>query len=338
MHVISHWSRAQTTPASSTLRVSAVPIIAISHVSDVLTVAMQAMKSLWWRYCTLIAFVVSNFLTAMVVSFYSYNHGTTTKFVWDLPMTVRHELGVEDTVNRDFTMYKQLNRTAMDGLPFIYVITPTHSRYTQKVDLTSLCQTLMHIPNLVWIVIEDAEYKSDMVFKLLQVCFCRVGSAWPSAGVTTVHKPLASLALPAPPTQEVIPTPPPQEAVKESSLYLAFWKRLRPLLVREKPYRFSPFSFTPKIFRLRSAYQSGQEEHVIKVRCFSFIHGFKMYLGHAKLFIDFLLSIPMWAGLRDIRPLRSLVYHVNRPIKFFQSTCIAISDTLSEVHVEDFVF
>ena len=58
----------------------------------------------------------------------------------------------------------------------IYFITPTYSRLTQKVDLTSLCQTLMHVPTLVWIVIEDSPKKTPMVTSLLARC-----------NVTSVH-------------------------------------------------------------------------------------------------------------------------------------------------------
>ena len=58
----------------------------------------------------------------------------------------------------------------------IFAITPTYARYTQKVDLVSLCQTVMHIPNFVWVVIEDAEHKTKLVAKLLDRC-----------NVTSVH-------------------------------------------------------------------------------------------------------------------------------------------------------
>lgn len=55
----------------------------------------------------------------------------------------------------------------------IYVITPTYKRTTQKVDLTSMCYTLMHVPDLIWIVIEDATVPTDIVTKLLQRCKVR---------------------------------------------------------------------------------------------------------------------------------------------------------------------
>ena len=52
----------------------------------------------------------------------------------------------------------------------MYAITPTHARPTQRVDLTSLCQTLMHVPQITWIVIEDAVNKTQPVTNLLAKC------------------------------------------------------------------------------------------------------------------------------------------------------------------------
>ena len=55
-------------------------------------------------------------------------------------------------------------------LPTIFFITPTYARITQKVDLTSLCQTLMHVPSLLWIVVEDSDVKTPLVTNLLHRC------------------------------------------------------------------------------------------------------------------------------------------------------------------------
>ena len=52
----------------------------------------------------------------------------------------------------------------------IFVITPTYKRSTQKVDLTSMCHTLMHVQNVVWIIIEDAPKPTKLVTNLLQHC------------------------------------------------------------------------------------------------------------------------------------------------------------------------
>lgn len=53
------------------------------------------------------------------------------------------------------------------GRPTIYAITPTYARYVQKAELTRISQALALVPNVHWIVIEDAEEKSDLVRNLL---------------------------------------------------------------------------------------------------------------------------------------------------------------------------
>lgn len=50
-----------------------------------------------------------------------------------------------------------------NNLPTIYAITPTYYRYVQKAELTRISQTLQLVFNVHWIVIEDAEQKSDLV-------------------------------------------------------------------------------------------------------------------------------------------------------------------------------
>ena len=55
-------------------------------------------------------------------------------------------------------------------IPTIFMITPTYSRWTQKADLTRLCQTLMHIRNFHWIVVEDADKKTILVKNFLEKC------------------------------------------------------------------------------------------------------------------------------------------------------------------------
>ena len=57
-----------------------------------------------------------------------------------------------------------------ESFPTLFVISPTHARLTQKSDLTAVCITLTHVPNLVWIVVEDSDHLSDLVKRLLQRC------------------------------------------------------------------------------------------------------------------------------------------------------------------------
>ena len=60
--------------------------------------------------------------------------------------------------------------SSRDSHVMIHMITPTYARWTQKADLTRLCQTLMHVRNLHWIVIEDSENETDLVRRFLERC------------------------------------------------------------------------------------------------------------------------------------------------------------------------
>ncbi|KAI6194400.1 Galactosylgalactosylxylosylprotein 3-beta-glucuronosyltransferase [Aphelenchoides besseyi] len=52
-------------------------------------------------------------------------------------------------------------------LPMIFFITPTKRRPAQKADLIRLYQTLSYVPNLYWIVVEDAEQPSSAIDEIL---------------------------------------------------------------------------------------------------------------------------------------------------------------------------
>ncbi|KAI6196970.1 Galactosylgalactosylxylosylprotein 3-beta-glucuronosyltransferase [Aphelenchoides besseyi] len=52
-------------------------------------------------------------------------------------------------------------------LPLIFFITPTKRRPAQKADLIRLYQTLSYVPNLYWIVVEDAEQPSSAIDEIL---------------------------------------------------------------------------------------------------------------------------------------------------------------------------
>uniref|UniRef100_A0A0N4ZEA9 Galactosylgalactosylxylosylprotein 3-beta-glucuronosyltransferase n=1 Tax=Parastrongyloides trichosuri TaxID=131310 RepID=A0A0N4ZEA9_PARTI len=49
----------------------------------------------------------------------------------------------------------------------IFVITPTYKRYTRIADMTRMSNTLRHVPNIHWILIEDGEEKSELLVELL---------------------------------------------------------------------------------------------------------------------------------------------------------------------------
>ena len=52
-------------------------------------------------------------------------------------------------------------------LPTIFAITPTYRRFLQKAELTRMSQTLKHVKNLHWIVVEDSHEKTNLVKRLL---------------------------------------------------------------------------------------------------------------------------------------------------------------------------
>lgn len=50
----------------------------------------------------------------------------------------------------------------------IYFVTPTYPRREQVAEITRLGQTLMHVPNLHWIVADDTEICNQFLNKLLK--------------------------------------------------------------------------------------------------------------------------------------------------------------------------
>uniref|UniRef100_A0A673KSN4 Galactosylgalactosylxylosylprotein 3-beta-glucuronosyltransferase n=1 Tax=Sinocyclocheilus rhinocerous TaxID=307959 RepID=A0A673KSN4_9TELE len=55
-----------------------------------------------------------------------------------------------------------------DTLPTLHIITPTYGRPVQKAELTRLTNTLLHIPNLHWLVVEDSVQRTALVSRLLE--------------------------------------------------------------------------------------------------------------------------------------------------------------------------
>lgn len=54
-----------------------------------------------------------------------------------------------------------------DSLATIYVITPTYYRHTQMAELLRLSYTLLLVPNVHWIIVEDANIKTGRVTNLI---------------------------------------------------------------------------------------------------------------------------------------------------------------------------
>lgn len=54
-------------------------------------------------------------------------------------------------------------------MPIIYIITPTNNRrVTQLADLTRMRNTLWLVPKVIWILVEDNDYKTDKIKNFLE--------------------------------------------------------------------------------------------------------------------------------------------------------------------------
>ncbi|XP_070500308.1 galactosylgalactosylxylosylprotein 3-beta-glucuronosyltransferase P isoform X1 [Chironomus tepperi] len=62
---------------------------------------------------------------------------------------------------------KSFTSSINPNLPPIYIITPTYRRPEQLAELTRLGYTLKHVPNIFWLVVEDAVDTTQLVTKLL---------------------------------------------------------------------------------------------------------------------------------------------------------------------------
>jgi Glycosyltransferase family 43 len=54
-----------------------------------------------------------------------------------------------------------------EGLPVIYVVTPTYRRPEQVPELTRMAQTLLNVPAIHWIVVEDNNSTTPAIRALL---------------------------------------------------------------------------------------------------------------------------------------------------------------------------
>ncbi|GLV39292.1 Glucuronyltransferase P [Carabus blaptoides fortunei] len=63
---------------------------------------------------------------------------------------------------------RTLQENAIERVPPLYIITPTYRRPEQIPELTRMSHTLMLVPNLYWLVIEDAKEKTPLVTQLLE--------------------------------------------------------------------------------------------------------------------------------------------------------------------------
>ncbi|KAJ0006393.1 hypothetical protein NQD34_013666 [Periophthalmus magnuspinnatus] len=75
---------------------------------------------------------------------------------------------LQENIRKSETSLQAPKQELKSSLPPIYVITPTYARLVQKAELTRLSQSLLHIPVLHWILVEDAALKTALVSNLLK--------------------------------------------------------------------------------------------------------------------------------------------------------------------------
>lgn len=94
-------------------------------------------------------------------------------FLCILLLTVQYYAIIWNTVNNEESVrsselvYSSKNIETLN-LPHLYIITPTYKRPEQIPELVRLSQTLLLVPNLTWLVIEDGYEKNEIVENILK--------------------------------------------------------------------------------------------------------------------------------------------------------------------------
>lgn len=94
---------------------------------------------------------------------------------------------LSSSLKRPSTSYIDERRlkTTNEDLPMIYIITPTYSRHAQKAELIRLSHTLLLVPNIHWIIIEDSSWPTDIVSKFVR----RLRNDLNFQAITLLHAP-----------------------------------------------------------------------------------------------------------------------------------------------------
>ena len=92
------------------------------------------------------------------------------------PVTGEEELLYDASTTQRLVKTSQPSRMQGESLPIIYFVTPTYPRREQIAELTRLGQTLMHIPNLHWIVADDNptcnNYLDNLLIQFGEFIYC----------------------------------------------------------------------------------------------------------------------------------------------------------------------
>lgn len=73
---------------------------------------------------------------------------------------------LEITVEQPKTGEKKIVKK-LSPKTIVYAVTPTYARFLQKAELTRLSQTLKHVKDFHWIVVEDSYQKTPLVTRFL---------------------------------------------------------------------------------------------------------------------------------------------------------------------------
>ena len=96
-------------------------------------------------------------------TYFDKNHGLTEEL-----KVLKNQLAVGEKKLILSSSYQSKSNGFDPTIPVIYLITPTYARMEQKAELTRLSHTFLHVRNIHWIVVEDADSKSELVTNFLE--------------------------------------------------------------------------------------------------------------------------------------------------------------------------
>ncbi|XP_057305072.1 galactosylgalactosylxylosylprotein 3-beta-glucuronosyltransferase 3-like [Hydractinia symbiolongicarpus] len=128
------------------------------------TVEYKIMAYVFWfqrKIMLIVAFVIVSIFCLLHV-FCSHQKGKW----YSLFQNTRDEIEYLESKLKNLQQRVEL-QGRNDILPIIYLITPTYKRYTQQADLVRMSNTLKHVANIHWILVEDSESKTLLVTSFL---------------------------------------------------------------------------------------------------------------------------------------------------------------------------
>ncbi|XP_003745152.1 galactosylgalactosylxylosylprotein 3-beta-glucuronosyltransferase sqv-8-like [Galendromus occidentalis] len=84
-----------------------------------------------------------------------------------------HEISRRNAARKNkerLAAFRRRNSSDHEDTPLIFIVTPTYPRPAQLADMTRLCNTLMNVPDIHWIVAEDFDKENPRLRELLDFC------------------------------------------------------------------------------------------------------------------------------------------------------------------------